>query len=102
MMDLIDNIIAQFRTMGFLSHDDIYDLISAYERLHAHLHHFYKYHAAKQDAERYGVPLGQETWYLGTSCGGDGDSPDTNCEFSNSQRRAVEEFKDSKVWKADV
>lgn len=77
-------VIAKFRTTGFLSHDETKLLCDSCDSLLAQLHHFYKYHAAESDAAKYGrIPLGQESWYLGTLC--------KECEFSRSQQRAIDE-----------
>src|SRR6202046_1699469 len=59
---------------------DFKTVLDAYDQLHAHLHHFSKYHAADEDAF-----MGGE-FYLGTEC--------VSCEFSRSQHRAVVEYAD--------
>lgn len=56
---------------------DFKTLIDAYEQLHAHVHHFRKYHAADIDA------CGGGEYYLGTEC--------VRCEFSRSQQRAIDD-----------
>jgi hypothetical protein len=57
---------------------DFKTLIDAWDWLHAHYHHFQKYHAADADAFSGGQ------FYLGTQC--------VACEFSRSQQRAVDEY----------
>lgn len=59
---------------------DFKTVLDAYDQLHAHLHHFSKYHAADEDA------FGGGEYYLGTDC--------VSCEFSRSQHRAVVEYAD--------
>lgn len=56
---------------------DFKTLIDAWDWLHAHYHHFQKYHAADADSFMGGM------CYLGTQC--------VSCEFSRSQQRAIDE-----------
>ena len=80
---------------GSETHVMVLELLRAYDVLHAHLHHFYKYHAAHYDWLQAGKPgTDQEWWYLGTDC--------ADCEFSRSQMRAVDEFRNQNEQRVDV